>query len=95
MIYEVGEVEFIDFMLVYICVCGVDFLFFFGDFIVLSCFVDLVTVKFIKFLVLDGLIVFGFEEGVLGLLGVKKQGCYVLFEVDLVYILFEEEFWEV
>lgn len=84
-IYFVNDLLFILLVIVYVCVCGVDCMFFYGDFIVLSDICDEVIVCFINCEVLDGVIVFDYILEVLEILKNKCKGIYNVIKIDLVY----------
>lgn len=74
---------------------GVDRLASFGDFIALSDKVDLATAKVIKSEVSDGIIAPDYEPEALEMLKGKKNGGYVIFQIDADYIPQEIESREV
>jgi len=74
---------------------GTDRLASFGDFIALSHFVDKQTALLIKSEVSDGIIAPGYSDEALQILNAKKNGGYVVFEIDASYIPEEIESREV
>lgn len=83
--YFVDDIELSPLASAYARARGADRVSSFGDFIALSGMVDISTAKLIKREVSDGVIAPGFEEGALEILKAKKNGNYVVLEVNAAY----------
>lgn len=79
----------------YIKARGVDRLASFGDFVALSDEVDIETAKIIKSEVSDGVIAPSYQPEALEILKQKKNGGYVIFQIDPAYVPAEMESREV
>ncbi len=83
--YFVDDLELSPLATAYARARGADRVSSFGDFVALSDTVDLSTAKLLKREVSDGVIAPGFEEGALEVLKSKKNGGYVVIQIDPSY----------
>jgi phosphoribosylaminoimidazolecarboxamide formyltransferase/IMP cyclohydrolase len=83
--YFVDDLELSPLATAYARARGADRVSSFGDFVALSDTVDLSTAKLLKREVSDGVIAPGFEEGALEVLKSKKNGGYVVIQIDPYY----------
>ena len=83
--YEVGDRELTPLATAYVRARGADPKSSFGDFVALSDPVDATTANYLRGVVSDGVIAPGFEPGAFDTLAAKKNGAFVVLEVDPQY----------
>src|SRR4029453_2639564 len=81
-VYEVAGAELTPAALAYVRARGADPKCSFGDFVALSETVDAATAAFLKGVVSDGIIAPGYAPGVAATLASKKNGSFIVLEVD-------------
>ena len=89
--YGVEDLELSPLATAYARARGADRLCSFGDFAALSDVVDVATARLLSREVSDGIIAPGYEAGALELLRKKKQGKYVVLQIDPAYVSPEME----
>jgi phosphoribosylaminoimidazolecarboxamide formyltransferase / IMP cyclohydrolase len=93
--YFVGGIELTPTATAYARARGADRLCSFGDWVAISDTVDIATAKLLNQEVSDGIIAPGYEAEALEILKKKKQGSYVILQIDPNYEPFEMEVREV
>ena len=83
--YEVADRELTPLATAYVRARGADPKSSFGDFVALSDPVDAATANYLRGVVSDGVIAPGFEPGAFDTLAAKKNGAFVVLEVDPQY----------
>jgi phosphoribosylaminoimidazolecarboxamide formyltransferase/IMP cyclohydrolase len=83
--YEVEGKELTPAALAYVRARGADPKCSFGDFAALSDVVDVATAEFLKGVVSDGIVAPGFAPGALEILKQKKNGAFIVIEVDAAF----------
>jgi phosphoribosylaminoimidazolecarboxamide formyltransferase/IMP cyclohydrolase len=89
--YGVEDLELSALAMAYARARGADRLCSFGDFAALSDVVDIATARLLSREVSDGIIAPGYEPAALELLRKKKQGKYVMLQIDPAYVPPERE----
>jgi len=91
-VYEVKDKELTPTACAYVRARNADPMCSFGDFVAISCLVDVATAKILKIEVSDGIIAPGFEPEALEILKAKKGGKFIVLKADPDFKIPEKEY---